>query len=164
PGLGTIGVLEIHEGKKIIIPFIRSSSADLNFTLAIAIVSVISTQLLGILSIGFLKHLSKYLPFKKLFKITYGFLPVPSFQGFIEFFASFLEIFAELAKIISFSFRLFGNIFAGEVLLIVITFLIPYLIPLPFLFLEIFVGFVQALIFSMLTLVFLTMATSELSH
>ena len=71
-----------------------------------------------------------------------------------------LELISEVAKMISFSFRLFGNIFAGEVLLTVVLFLVPYLVPLPFLFLEIFVGFIQALVFSMLTLVFLKMAVT----
>ena len=161
PGLGTIGIWEEHEGKTILVPFIRSSSADLNLTLAIAIVSVLSTQIFGIAALGFFKYANKFLPFGGLFKLKYGFLPIPSFNGFINFFAGFLELIAEVAKLFSFSFRLFGNIFAGEVLLLVISFLVPYVVPLPFLFLEIFVGFVQALVFSMLTLVFLKMAVTE---
>jgi len=99
----------------------------------------------GIIGIGFFKHAGKFI----------------SFKGPIEFFVGLLELVSEVAKMISFSFRLFGNIFAGEVLLTVVLFLVPYLVPLPFLFLEIFVGFVQALVFSMLTLVFLKMAVSE---
>ncbi len=161
PGLGTIGIWGEHHGKTILIPFIRSSSADLNMTLALAIVSVFATQIFGIATLGFLKYGKKFLPFGGLFNLKYGFLPVPSFQGFINFFAGFLELIAEIAKFVSFSFRLFGNIFAGEVLLLVIGFLVPYIVPLPFLFLEIFVGFVQALVFSMLTLVFLKMAVTE---
>ncbi len=164
PGLGTIGIWEEHGGKTILVPFIRSASADLNVTLAIAIVSVISTQIFGIMAIGFGKYGKKFLPFGGLFKIKYGFLPVPSFNGFVMFFAGFLELIAELAKFISFSFRLFGNIFAGEVLLTVVSFLVPYIVPLPFLFLEFFVGFIQALVFSMLTLVFLKMAVTEHEH
>jgi F-type H+-transporting ATPase subunit a len=74
-------------------------------------------------------------------------------------FVGILELIAEFAKMISFTFRLFGNIFAGEVLLVVISFLVPYLAPLPFLGLEIFVGFIQGLVFALLTLVFFTMAT-----
>lgn len=147
PGLGTIGIYEQHHGEQVLIPFIRSSSADLNVTLAIALVSVVGTQIFGVVMIGFVKHLKKYISLN----------PIYSFVGI-------LEIFAELAKVISFSFRLFGNIFAGEVLLIVVTFLVPFIAPLPFLFLEIFVGFVQALIFATLTLVFLTMASTEMSH
>lgn len=164
PGLGTIGIWEEHHGKTILVPFIRSASADLNVTLAIAIISVISTQIFGIAGIGLWKYGKKFLPFGGLFKIKYGFLPVPSFNGIINFFAGFLELIAELAKFVSFSFRLFGNIFAGEVLLTVVSFLVPYIVPLPFLFLEIFVGFVQALVFAMLTLVFLKMAVTEHEH
>ena len=142
PGLGTIG---LREGEKLV-PFIRSASADLNMTLALAVIAVFSIQIFGVISIGFVKHAKKYI----------------SLKGPIEFFVGILELISEVAKMISFSFRLFGNIFAGEVLLTVMLFLVPYLVPLPFLFLEIFVGFVQALVFSMLTLVFLKMAT--ISH
>ncbi|HEX9664300.1 MAG TPA: F0F1 ATP synthase subunit A [Patescibacteria group bacterium] len=148
PGLGSIGIYEVHNGEEVLIPFIRSASADLNFTLAIAIVSVISTQILGIAAIGFFKYSSKFF----------------NFRGPIQFFVGILELVSEFAKIISFSFRLFGNIFAGEVLLLVVGFLVPYIVPLPFLFLEIFVGLVQALVFSMLTLVFLKMAVFEHAH
>lgn len=149
PGLGTIGLKEVEEGKTIIVPFIRSSSADLNVTLALAIVSVFSTQVFGIAALGFFKYASKFI----------------NFNGPIEFFSGILELISEVAKMISFSFRLFGNIFAGEVLLTVVSYLVPYVVPLPFLFLEIFVGFVQALVFSMLTIVFLKMAvTSHEAH
>jgi F-type H+-transporting ATPase subunit a len=77
------------------------------------------------------------------------------------FFVGLLELIGEVARVVSFSFRLFGNVFAGEVLLIVISALVPYLAPIPFLFLEIFVGLVQALVFSLLTLVFLTIGTEQ---
>ena len=145
PGLGTVGLWEVHQGETILVPFIRSASADLNFTLAIAIISVFTVQLFGIMALGAFKYAGKFINFKN---------PV-------YFFVGILELFAELAKIVSFSFRLFGNIFAGEVLLMVMLFLVPYVVPLPFLFLEIFVGLVQALIFSMLTLVFLKMAVTH---
>lgn len=149
PGLGTVGLREMSEGKNILVPFIRSGSADLNFTLALAIVSVTSAQILGIAAIGIGKYAGKFFvsPFRKPY--------------FIGTFVGILELISEVAKLISFSFRLFGNIFAGEVLLAVMLFLVPYFIPLPFLFLELFVGFVQALVFSMLTLVFLKMAVTE---
>ena len=147
PGLGTVGVNQIHHGEKEFIPFIRSNSADLNMTLAIALVSVITAQVMGISALGFKKYSGKFLvsPLKKPY--------------FIGTFVGLLEIISEFAKIISFSFRLFGNIFAGEVLLTVMLMLVPYFIPLPFLMLEIFVGFIQAMVFSMLTLVFFKMAT-----
>ncbi len=144
PGLGTIGIWEEHHGEQILIPFIRSASADLNVTLAIAIISVFSIQIFGIMALGVFKYAGKFI----------------SFKGPIEFFVGILELVSEVAKMISFSFRLFGNIFAGEVLLTIVLFLAPYLVPLPFLFLEIFVGFIQALVFSMLTLVFLKVATT----
>jgi F-type H+-transporting ATPase subunit a len=149
PGLGTIGINEEIHGKTILVPFLRSTSADLNATLAIALVAVFSIQFMGIAAIGFYKYAGKFFvsPLKKPY--------------FIGTFVGLLELISEIAKIISFSFRLFGNIFAGEVLLIVMLNLIPYLVPLPFLFLELFVGFVQALVFSMLTLVFLKMAATE---
>lgn len=144
PGLGTIGIWEEHNGERILIPFIRSASADLNVTLGIAAVSVFSVQIFGIAALGFWKYGGKFINFK----------------GPIEFFVGILELVSEVAKMISFSFRLFGNIFAGEVLLTIVLFLVPYLVPVPFLFLEIFVGFIQALVFSMLTLVFLKVATT----
>jgi F-type H+-transporting ATPase subunit a len=147
PGLGTVGIYEEHQGQRVLIPFIRAASADLNFTLALAIISVLTVQISGIAAIGFFKYVGKFFisPFKKPY--------------FVGTFVGVLESISEAAKLISFSFRLFGNIFAGEVLLTVTLFLVPYLIPLPFLALEIFVGFVQALVFSILTLVFMKMAT-----
>lgn len=148
PGLGTIGIWGIHNGHKALIPFLRSPSADLNFTIAIAVSAVISLQVMGVASIGVAKYASKFL----------------NFRGVVDFFVGILEMVSEMAKIISFSFRLFGNIFAGEVLLTVVLFLLPWFAPLPFLFLELFVGFVQALVFSTLTLVFLTLATAEYEH
>ncbi len=147
PGLGTIGVNKIHNGETELIPFIRSNSADLNMTLAIALIAVITAQIMGVSALGFKKYSGKFLvnPFKKPY--------------FIGTFVGLLEIISEFAKVVSFSFRLFGNIFAGEVLLTVMLMLVPYFIPLPFLMLEIFVGFIQAMVFSMLTLVFFKMAT-----
>lgn len=149
PGLGTIGLSEEIHGESKIIPFIRSSSADLNLTFAIALTAVVSVQIMGVGVLGIKEYAGKFFvpPWRKPYAIG-------TFVGLLEFIAEF-------AKIISFAFRLFGNIFAGEVLLTVILFMVPYLVPLPFLFLEIFVGFIQALVFSMLTLVFLTMATTS---
>jgi len=152
PGAGTVGVHEIKEGKTILVPFIRSASADLNTTLAISLIAVFFVHFMGISAIGIVRYGKKFLvnPFKKPY--------------FIGTFVGVLELISEIAKIISFSFRLFGNVFAGEVLLIVMLNLVPYIMPLPFLFLEVFVGFVQALVFAMLTLVFLKMATVAHDH
>lgn len=157
PGVGTIGIYEIHEGHTVLVPFLRSASADLNTTLAIALISVFGTQIFGIVTLGFFQHAAKYINLGSLIKHF-------NFQNIILFFVGILELVSEVAKVVSFSFRLFGNVFAGEVLLIVISALVPYLAPLPFLFLEIFVGLVQALVFSLLTLVFLTIATAEHAH
>lgn len=145
PGLGTIGIYGLHEGHVSLIPFVRSPSADLNFTLAIASCAILSTWILGIKQLGFIGHVSKFFTFKN---------PIMTFVGLLEFVGEF-------ARVISFSFRLFGNIFAGEVLLAVISFLAPVIGGLPFLFLELFVGLVQALVFSMLTLVFIKIATES---
>ncbi|MBI3619019.1 F0F1 ATP synthase subunit A [Candidatus Peregrinibacteria bacterium] len=145
PGVGSITVAGMVEGHATALPLLRSMNADVNMTLAIALISVIMTQVFGIAMLGIGPHLGKYFvaPWRE---------PIMSFVGI-------LELIAELAKIISFSFRLFGNIFAGEVLLVVISFLLPFLGPLPFLGLEIFVGFIQGLVFALLTIVFLKMAT-----
>ncbi len=140
PGFGSITIMT-HEGA---VPLLRGANADLNTTLALAMISVIMTQVYAIRELGVGKHLSKY--FSKN--------PVLSFVGF-------LEIVGEFSKMISFSFRLFGNIFAGEVLLIVISGLVPIVGPLPFFGLELFVGLVQALVFTMLSLVFLEIASSD---
>jgi F-type H+-transporting ATPase subunit a len=145
PGVGSIGMNEYKEGHEIFVPLFRAPAADLNFTIALAMISMISVNLLAVLALGIKKHLSKFFTLKN---------PLFTFVGLLEFISEFV-------KIISFSFRLFGNVFAGEVLLTIIVSLVPYAVPLPFLFLEIFVGFIQAFIFAMLTLVFIAMATSH---
>lgn len=145
PGVGSIGFFEETESGKTFVPFFRSAASDLNFTLALALIAVFLINLLGIAAIGVGKHVSKFF----------------SLKSPIDFFVGILEFISEIAKMISFSFRLFGNIFAGEVLLVITAFLIPYAIPVPFLMLEIFVGFVQALVFAMLTMVFISIAVTE---
>lgn len=149
PGLGSVGIYEELHGKTALVPFIRSASADLNFTLALAILSVLAAQWYGMKHGGYFRYWAKF--FVPPWKQPYG---IGTFVGVLEFISEF-------AKVISFSFRLFGNIFAGEVLLIIIGYLMPSLAPLPFLFLEIFVGIVQALVFSVLTLVFINLATES---
>ncbi|HAI98456.1 TPA: ATP synthase F0 subunit A [Candidatus Peribacteria bacterium] len=146
PGVGSITILGEHEGKMLNLPIFRSMNADVNMTLAIAIISVVATQVYGVWALGFFSYAGKFFvaPWKD---------PIGSFVGI-------LELIAECAKVISFTFRLFGNIFAGEVLLVVISFLMPYLAPIPFMGLELFVGFIQALVFSLLTLVFIKMGTT----
>lgn len=139
------GADEQAEGGATLFPLLRSANTDLNTTLALAIISVLATQFFGIRSVGFFKYAGRFI----------------NFRGPIDFFVGALEAVSEVAKIVSFSFRLFGNIFAGEVLLGVMAFLIPWIASIPFMGLELFVGLIQAFIFMMLTLVFLTVATSE---
>jgi F-type H+-transporting ATPase subunit a len=142
PGFGSIGIKEIRDGHEELIPIFRGATADLNTTLALATISVVATQYFGFAALKF-----SYL--KRFF----------NFDSPITFITGILELISEFVKIISFSFRLFGNIFAGEVLLTVITFLVPFIAPLPFFGLEIFVGLIQALVFALLTLVFINVAT-----
>ncbi|MFA6039185.1 MAG: F0F1 ATP synthase subunit A [Candidatus Peribacteraceae bacterium] len=146
PGVGSITIEGMHNGHLVDMPIFRSMNADVNMTLAVALISVIMTQVFGVVMLGILPYAGKFF--------------VPPWKDPIGTFIGILELLAEIAKVISFSFRLFGNIFAGEVLLVVISFLMPYVAPIPFLGLEIFVGFIQALVFSMLTLVFLKMAVT----
>ena len=149
PGTGSLGLRHeiFEEGVRhsSLIPIFRAPTSDLNFTIALAIISVFSVNLLGAMAVGMRAHAGKFFNFKN---------PIYTFVGL-------LELISEFVKIISFSFRLFGNVFAGEVLLIIIGFLGPYFLPLPFLFLEVFVGFIQAFIFAMLTLVFVGMSVSH---
>lgn len=123
------------------IPLFRAPSSDLNMTIALALIAVVSIQIVGFKTSGF-----GYL--KKFF----------NFSNPINFFVGILELISEFAKIISFSFRLFGNIFAGEVLLAVMLMLVPYFVPVPFYGLELFVAVIQAFVFAMLTLVFIKLA------
>lgn len=145
PGVGSILIQVEEHGRHLHIPLLRGNTADLNTTLALGILSIFFTQYYGIKILGFERYLQKF------FDLTN---PISLFTGV-------LEIFSEFSKIISFSFRLFGNIFAGEVLLVVMAFLMPVLASFPFLVLEIFVGFIQALVFATLTAVFLNSATAE---
>jgi len=150
PGFGSVGFFEtIKEGMpseehSVFVPLLRSVNSDLNATLALAIVSVLATQIFGIMALGIFKYGKKFL----------------NFSSPVGFFVGILELISEIAKMISFSFRLFGNVFAGEVLLVVIIMLAPFIVPIPFFALELFVGFIQALVFAMLTLVFLKVAVT----
>jgi F-type H+-transporting ATPase subunit a len=142
-------------------PFVRVTSTDLNFTVALALISVIMTQVVGAQALG-PGYFSKFLAFgnfgRMWIKPRLG--PFDVLMPFIDIFVGILETVAEIAKIISFSFRLFGNIFAGSVLLFVIGSLVPVLVQSGFLLLEFMVGLIQALVFGMLTMVFMTMATA----
>ncbi len=130
------------------IPLLRSTNTDLNVTLALAIISFLTIEISGIVIVGFFKYFSRFFNFHS---------PIMFFVGLIEFVS-------ELIRLISFSFRLFGNIFAGEVLLAVATFFLPFVGPVPFMAFEVFVGFIQAAIFSLLTLFFLKLAVTDTAH
>ena len=163
PGVGSIGAcIETHAegeaaahpseffsglpgycGEGHVVPILRSPSADLNVTLAFAIVAVIMIQVFGFQALG-VGYLTKFFNFR---------------EGFMGAFVGILEFISEIVRIVAFAFRLFGNIFAGEVILVVMAFLFPYILPLPFYGLELFVAFMQAFIFSVLTLVFMSIAT-----
>lgn len=145
PGVGSIGFYEHTDHGEVFVPLFRSVNSDLNMTLALAFIAVTLSHFFGVAALGALKHTAKFFNFKNP----------------INFFVGILEFVSEFAKIISFSFRLFGNVFAGEVLLVIMTLLVPYLAPVPFYGLEIFVGFIQALIFSVLTMMFLVVATKH---
>ena len=129
-------------------PLLRANTADLNTTLALGLVSVVAIQVFGIKEVGIKDYLGKFF----------------NFSSPIAFFVGILEIISEFSRILSFAFRLFGNIFAGEVLLTVVAFLVPVLVSFPFLMLETFVGLIQAVVFAMLSAVLINLATTKAHH
>jgi F-type H+-transporting ATPase subunit a len=150
----------------VLAPMFRAATTDLNVTFALALVSVAMTQYFGVSALG-IGYFSKFINLGGLAKAFTQkgvgcmgrFMAI--FLGVIDFVIGLIETISEIGKVISFSFRLFGNIFAGEVLLGVMAFLIPYLISLPFYGLELLVGFVQALVFMMLSVAFFVVATTS---
>jgi F-type H+-transporting ATPase subunit a len=143
PGVHPVaGIFLIGNDSDKLTSWIRPASSDLNFTLTLALISVIVTQIYGFRTLGFRLHVGKYI----------------NFHGPVNFFVGILEIISELARIISFSFRLFGNVFAGDVLLVVLGTLLPWVGATVFYPLELFVGFIQAFVFAALTLVFISLA------
>lgn len=133
---------------KIFIPYLRAMNSDLNTTMALALVSVFFTHYFAVKYLGLKGYLGKFFSFHPIF-----------------LFVGLLELSGELTKIASLSFRLFGNVFAGEVLLTTATTgIFAFFVPIPFYFLEFLVAFVQALIFAMLTLVFMVILTEKHAH
>jgi F-type H+-transporting ATPase subunit a len=156
------------EAGEVIVPIFRSPSTDLNNNFALALISVGMTQVFGVMALG-IGYFTKFFNVKGMIG---AFRPDAQGQrrgcagmvgaflfGAIDFFVGILELVSEFAKIISFSFRLFGNIFAGEVMLLVLASLLPLILTIPFLGLEVFVGLIQAFIFFILTLAFFSIAT-----
>jgi len=169
PVLAAVGFRAEHHGKEVLIPILRSPSTDLNFPIALALVSVTVTQFWGIRELGILHYAGKFINvtgFRNFIGVLTGrgagSAAGALMQALLDFYIGIVELISELAKLISFSFRLFGNIFAGEVLLLVMPSFLPMLLPLVFLGLEVFVGLIQAFIFAVLTLAFMSNAT--LSH
>jgi F-type H+-transporting ATPase subunit a len=138
-----------------VVPFVRVVSTDLNFTVSLALISVVWTQIIGFQALG-ASYFTKYWNTSTLFS--------KPFLGVIDWGVGILEIVSEISKILSFSFRLFGNIFAGTVLLFVIGSLVPVFAQSLFLLLEFFVGVIQAVVFGMLTMVFMSQATQAHGH
>jgi len=161
--LGGFGVIERSGEGLSFVPFLRSGTADINTTLGLSLMSVIGANLFGIFSIGAWRAFNKFINLRALGQIFSKVRHDPAILVVapVTFFVGILELIGELAKVASLSFRLFGNIFAGEVLLVAMSAILPYFLPVPFLFLEIFVGLIQALIFAILTLVYFTIAATH---
>lgn len=161
--LGGFGIVEKSEQGLAFIPFLRGGTADINTTVALAFMAVLGANLFGAFSIGIWKTFNKYVNLKVLGGIFKKIRHEPTIilVAPITFFVGLIEIVGEFAKVASLSFRLFGNVFAGEVLLASMAALVAYLVPIPFLFLELLVGVIQALIFSILLVVYFTIASSD---
>ena len=164
PFFGSIGVIE-HDGK--FAPLFRSANTDVNVPLSIAIMSFIFVETWGMRSLGVSHYLSEFINLRQmgqgLRELLTGHVRNAIMNivfGFINLFVGVLEIFSHLTRMLSFTFRLFGNMTAGEILILVSSFLIPLAFTLPFYGLELLIGLIQALIFSGLTLVFGTIAVS----
>ncbi len=163
PGFGSILVTNA-EGESV--HLLRAANTDINMPLAIALMSFVFVEYFGLRLLG-VRYLGKFVNVVQFFaglrqltkcKLVAGLSGM--FTGVINIFIGFVEALSEFIRIISFTFRLFGNMTAGEILLLMATFLIPFLFALPFYGLELLVGFVQALIFGGLTLIFLTVAVA----
>jgi F-type H+-transporting ATPase subunit a len=141
PGIGSILYYKGTES----LPLFHPASTDLNFTLALTLISVVLTEVLGVAFVGILKYGSKFVNVKSV----------------LGFFIGIIELISEIARLVSFSFRLFGNMFAGDVLILVATFFIPYFLPVPVLLFEVFIGLIQAAIFALLTLFFIKLAITD---
>ena len=171
PIFGTIGILEHGHGHEVeFIPLLRGANTDINLPLSIAIMSFILVETWGMRVIGFFHYTSEFINvgqlgrgFKQLFAGQVKEAPMNIIFGFINMCVGFLEIFSHMTRMLSFTFHLFGNMTAGEILVLVSCFLVPMIFTIPFYGLELLIGLIQALIFSGLTLVFATVAISS-SH
>ena len=165
PGFGSI-LITNAEGETV--HLLRGANTDINMPLALALISFVFVEYWGIRSLGGLRYLRKFVNvgqfFRSMGQIMRGHLRAGlsgMFSGVISIFVGVLETLSELIRIVSFTFRLFGNMTAGEILLLIVAFLVPWVLAIPFYGLELLVGFVQALIFGGLTLVFATIAVTH---
>ncbi len=158
PGTGSVGIYELMHGEVELVPLLRPATSDLNMTLAIAALSVFMSHVIGVRALGFTNHVSKFVNIRGIFK-AFKKGPMAVMVALIEFGVGLLEIISEFAKVLSLSLRLFGNIFAGEILIGVMLSLVSVVVPVPFMFLELLVGVIQATVFAMLVLVYLSVAT-----
>jgi F-type H+-transporting ATPase subunit a len=144
---------ESSAGGYVLVPFVRAATTDLNLTLSLALITMVMVQIYGFRSLG-VGYLGKFVAIKRLRQ--------GNLMGLLDLYVGLLELLGEVSRIVSFAFRLFGNIFAGQVLLFVMGFLIPFLIFGNMIFwgLEVFVGVIQAFVFMMLTFVFVAQATA----
>lgn len=155
PGIGTI-MIETTHGP---VSLLRGATADINTTLALAITSVLFANIVGIFIVGGWATFTKFIQVPQLLKLKNVFKdPVQLVLVPVNIFVGLLELLGEVAKIASLSFRLFGNVFAGEVLLASMAAIFAYVTPMPFIFLEFFVGIIQAFIIGLLTVVYVTLA------
>lgn len=145
PGVTSIGYYTEHEGAKHLVPFLYPANTDLNMTIAFAIIAFFTIEVAGIATLGVWKYGHKFI----------------NFSSPLAFVIGLIEIVGELARLISFSFRLFGNIFAGKTLLLVTMFFVPLVLPVPILAFEVGVALIQALVFALLTTLFIKLAVAE---
>lgn len=166
PGVGSIGQIVSEHGQKVFIPYFRGGTADLNTTLALAVIGVIASHIVGMIALGIWSYLNKFINLKAILEIPRKFRKEPTVLLInpIKVGVSLLEIITEIAKVLSLSFRLFGNIYAGEVLLASMAAILAFGLPVPFMFLEVMVGLIQALVFSILILTYLTILSTEEEH
>ncbi|MCR4312325.1 MAG: F0F1 ATP synthase subunit A [Candidatus Uhrbacteria bacterium] len=163
PGTGSIGIYGVMHGEVELLPLLRPATSDLNLTLGIAVFSVLMSHVVGIRALGFTNHISKFINIRGIWR-SFKKGPMAVAVACIEFGVGILEIISEFAKALSLSLRLFGNIFAGEILIGVMLSLVSFIVPVPFMFLELLVGIIQATVFAMLVLVYLSVATQSHDH
>lgn len=145
PGVESI-VMHTPEGETV--SLLRGMNTDFNVPLALAIITFLTIEVAGIMAVGLAPYIGKFI----------------NFRSPVGFFVGILELLSEVIRLITFSFRLFGNVFAGSVLLLIITYLVPYFVPVPFMLFEIFVGLIQAAVFMLLSLFFIKLAIMKPGH